>query len=71
MEAAKTFGSFNKPVLVVWGKDDPLFLLSHGKRLAASFPNAKFETIDDSYCLVQLDNPTALVDSLHRFLASS
>jgi pimeloyl-ACP methyl ester carboxylesterase len=55
--AAQRFGEFTKPVLVAWAPEDRFFKLAYGERLAAAFPNARLELIEDSYAFVSLDQP--------------
>jgi pimeloyl-ACP methyl ester carboxylesterase len=57
LEAAELFGEFDKPVLIAWAPEDRFFKLSYGERLAAAFPHARLELIDDSYTFVALDQP--------------
>src|SRR4029450_13588717 len=53
--AASKLRTFDRPVLITWAADDRFFKLDLGKRLAAAFPNARFEVIDDSRTFVPED----------------
>lgn len=68
VEAAETFGAFDRPVLLVWGTDDPIFPLEDAERLREAFPDARLERVADSYALVAEDQPARLVDLLEGFL---
>ncbi len=57
LAAAERFGEFTKPVLIAWAPDDRLFKLRLGQRLAADFPNARLELIEDSYTFAPIDQP--------------
>lgn len=69
--AAETFGSFDRPVLLVWPPDNPAFTWSFAERLAGDFPNAKLVAVDDSYTFVSEDQPQRLVDAIRDFLADT
>lgn len=58
LEAARSFPSFNKPVLIVWGEDDLLFYFA--ERLQKSFPNARLERVAKSRAFVPVDRPEVL-----------
>jgi pimeloyl-ACP methyl ester carboxylesterase len=70
LEAAKTFASYERPVLIVWGQDDWFFPQSHGRRLAESFPNARLECVDDSRTLVPEDQPVRLAALIAEFVGT-
>lgn len=71
MEAAERLRGFDKPVLVVWTRDDRLFPLAHGRRLAGLLPHARFEVIEDSGAFVPEDRPQALAELIKEFVVSS
>ena len=71
MEAAKHLHKFDKPVLLAWSKEDPLFPAEHATRLSKIFPNAQVKFIDDSYCYASEDNPEALIEAIDDFLSKS
>jgi pimeloyl-ACP methyl ester carboxylesterase len=60
LAAAERFPAFTKPVLIAWGADDKFFPLDTGRRLATSFPNARFEEILGSRTFVSEDQPERL-----------
>ena len=68
LDAAAKLASFDRPTLIVWGPEDKFFPLDHGRRLAAIIPNARFETIDDTYAFISEDQPDRLAELLHEFV---
>jgi len=57
LEAAARFGEFQCPVLIAWAPEDRFFKFRYAERLAADFPQARLERIDDSYTFVPMDQP--------------
>ncbi|WP_276259489.1 alpha/beta fold hydrolase [Haloglomus litoreum] len=68
--AAEAFPSFDRPVLLAWAPEDPIFPVADAERLAELFPNARLERIPDSYALVPEDQPGRLVELLTDFLGA-
>ena len=66
LDAAERFGEFHKPVSVVWGQDDRLFIF--GERLAQAFPNARLERVAGSRTFVTEDQPEVLTKSITLFM---
>jgi pimeloyl-ACP methyl ester carboxylesterase len=69
-EAAGQLASFDRPVLVVWAGEDRVMPPEHGRRLAELFPQGQLVTIDDSYTLIPLDQPTQLAQVLRNCSAA-
>lgn len=67
-EATAALRHFDKPVLVVWGRDDRVMPIASGRRLASVFPRATFVDIPDAGTLVPWDQPVALADEIARFV---
>ena len=67
LEAAKSFPSFRRPVLIVWGKDDIFFLSRLAHRLQRDFPDARLEFLPDSRAFVPEDQPEALASRIVEF----
>jgi pimeloyl-ACP methyl ester carboxylesterase len=67
LEAAERFGDFTKPVLLAWAPEDRFFKLRYGERLAADFPNARLELIEDSYTFVPIDQPQRTAELIAAF----
>jgi len=68
LAAAERFPTFTKPVLVVWGTDDKFFPLDTGRRLAAMFPDSRFEEVRDSRTFVSEDQPERLAALIEAFV---
>lgn len=66
-EAARKLPGFTRPALVVWAKEDRFFPVEHGRRLAALLPDSRLELVDDSYTLVQEDQPERLAELIAGF----
>jgi pimeloyl-ACP methyl ester carboxylesterase len=62
---------FDRPALVAWAAEDRVMPPEHGRRLAALLPDARHVEIPDSFTLVPLDNPQALVREIRGFLAAT
>jgi pimeloyl-ACP methyl ester carboxylesterase len=54
-------------VLLAWGTDDRLFPIRDAERLAAVFPDARVELVDDSRTFVMVDQPGRLADLVAAF----
>lgn len=57
LAAAERYGQYDRPVLLAWPREDRLFPYAHAERMAAEFPNARLETVPDSYTYVVQDQP--------------
>ena len=68
LEAAKAFPRFRKPVLIVWGTDDPVFPMRDAVRLQRDFPLARLEWVLGSRCFVCEDQPERLAALIAEFL---
>ncbi|MGI5394184.1 alpha/beta fold hydrolase [Streptomyces sp. CA-251251] len=63
--------AFDRPVLVVWAKEDRLMPREHGPRLAALYPRGRLVEIADSSTLVPEDQPERLAEVLTDFLVGT
>jgi pimeloyl-ACP methyl ester carboxylesterase len=59
---------FDRPVLVVWAREDRVMPPSHGRRLVDLLPQGRLAEIDDSYTLVTEDQPAELAWRVRQFL---
>jgi pimeloyl-ACP methyl ester carboxylesterase len=66
IDAAAWLGTFTGPVRLVWGTRDRHFTIELGRRLAATFPNAQLDEIDDATTFVSIDRPAAVVDAVRE-----
>lgn len=69
MHAAAHLTSFEAPVLLAWARDDRFFPMDHARRLAALFPNASLQEIEDSYTFLPEDQPHVLSAAIRGFMS--
>jgi pimeloyl-ACP methyl ester carboxylesterase len=67
LDNAPRLSSFTKPVLIVWAREDHFFKPENGRRLAATFPDARLELLDDTYTFVSWDQPDRLATLVGAF----
>jgi pimeloyl-ACP methyl ester carboxylesterase len=65
--ATPALASFERPVLVVWDSEGKMMPNDEGRRLAESFPDARFVELPDCYTLVPLDQPLELAQAIGEF----
>jgi pimeloyl-ACP methyl ester carboxylesterase len=70
LDAATKLARFDRPTLIVWGEEDKFFPLDHGRRLAAIIPEARLETVADTYAFIPEDQPDRLTELLRDFVAA-
>lgn len=68
LEAARSFQTFRKPVLLVWGEDDFFFPLRYAERLQNDFPDAVLHRVAGSRAFVPEDQPRILADHIQSFV---
>jgi pimeloyl-ACP methyl ester carboxylesterase len=69
LAATDALKTFDRPVLVVWAREDRVMPPEHGRRLAATFPDARLVEVADSYTLIPEDQPSVLATHLREFAA--
>jgi pimeloyl-ACP methyl ester carboxylesterase len=69
--AAQKFGGFDRPVLIAWAREDLVFKLRYGERLAREFPRGRLEVIHDSRSFVPEDQPARLAELTGAFVRES
>jgi pimeloyl-ACP methyl ester carboxylesterase len=57
-------------VLVLWGEDDKVVSVEYGRKYAAAFPDARFETIKSAGHYGYLEQPEAFAARVTTFLKS-
>lgn len=57
----------DRPALVIWGKQDNIFPLSHAESILQSLPQAKFHIIDQCGHWSPLDAPDEIAEQLTQF----
>jgi pimeloyl-ACP methyl ester carboxylesterase len=68
--ATAALRSFERPVLVVWDSEGKMMPNEEGRRLAESFPDARYVEIDDCYTLIPIDRPQRLAAEIRGFVAA-
>ena len=68
IEMTESLSNFNGPALVIWTTEDKVMPREHGARLADLLPNGRLIEVDDSYALIQEDQPNVLTGHLRSFL---
>lgn len=68
---ARRLPRFDRPVLVLWAREDRLFPPAHAPRLAALFADARVVWIEDSYAFVSEDQPAATAEAICTFVAET
>lgn len=58
----------DRPVMIVWGKQDPTVPIAASKQLLAAFPKSEYVVVDSSGHLPQWENPRAVHPALLEFL---
>ena len=70
VDVAPRLASYRRPVLLLWARERRRFFpLEHAHRLAAIFPDARVEVIEDSGPFVTEDQPAAVASAIRRFVA--
>lgn len=70
LDNAPRLAAFDRPVLIAWAADDRFFDRELAHRLAATFPDARLEVIDDAYTFVSWDQPDRLAQLIADFAAA-
>jgi pimeloyl-ACP methyl ester carboxylesterase len=70
LAAARSFGSFTRPVLLAWAENDRLFPMSLARRLADLLPNARVVPVPDSATYIPEDQPDALAELIVEFVGA-
>lgn len=70
LDVAARLASYGRPVLLLWARERRRFFpLEHAHRLAAIFPNARVEVIEDSGPFVTEDQPAVVAAAIRRFVS--
>jgi pimeloyl-ACP methyl ester carboxylesterase len=59
------------PVLVLWGRRDPIIPVRHGERAHEAIPGSRLEIFDGVGHLPQLEAPAKFIATLERFIEES
>jgi pimeloyl-ACP methyl ester carboxylesterase len=71
LDAARRFPDFSRPVLLAWAPEDRVFKLEYAERMAAAFPQARLELIEDSFTFVPEDQPRRTAELIAAFARES
>ena len=59
------------PTLIAWGERDRTIPLAHGRAAHAAVPHSRFVTLPGAAHFPHLEQPDALADALHDFIATT
>lgn len=59
------------PLLIIWGKRDPIIPVAHAEEAHRALPNSRLEIFEGAGHLPQLEEPGRFVAALERFLAET
>jgi pimeloyl-ACP methyl ester carboxylesterase len=62
------YRSFERPVLVIWGKQDSVTPLIQGEGLASAFPNTTLEVLDGVNHIPHIEKPAEVVRLVDAFM---
>lgn len=68
LEMSARMSTFDRPVLVVWAREDRMMPLAHADRLVELYPNATKVIVDDSWTLIPEDQPEVMAETLRAFV---
>jgi pimeloyl-ACP methyl ester carboxylesterase len=71
LEAASRLASFDRPALIAFARDDKLFPLEHGERLAKILPQGRFVALENTRTLAMLDQPEQLAEVIQAFVGET
>ena len=59
------------PVLIIWGENDPIIPVEHGREAHAALPSSHLEIFEDTGHVPMLERPGHFIAALERFLAET
>jgi pimeloyl-ACP methyl ester carboxylesterase len=59
------------PALILWGTNDPIIPVEHGKAAHEEMPGSRFQAFEGAGHFPQLEEPRAFVKALERFIEST
>ncbi len=66
LDVSTRFGTFAKPVRLVWGDADPFFPFAFGEKLAAAFPNATITPVPGASTFVPMEFPEQVATAVAK-----
>ncbi|MFF1692923.1 alpha/beta fold hydrolase [Streptomyces sp. NPDC058257] len=70
-EAAEALRTYDSPALIVWGRQDRMMPIEHGRRFAELLPKSRLVELDDCRTLIPLDRPDALAEAIREFVKTT
>ncbi len=70
LDASRSFGNFDQPVLIAWPEDNPVFSMELAHRLANDFPKSELVLFRDAYTYLPYDQPKGLADAIEAFISN-
>ncbi|MGW0905480.1 alpha/beta fold hydrolase [Streptomyces sp. NPDC002853] len=70
-EAAEALRGYDRPALIVWGRQDKMMPPEHGRRFAELLPKSRLVELDDCRTLIPLDRPEGLAAAIRDFVTST
>lgn len=70
-EAADALRAYDRPALVVWGRQDKMMPPEHGRRFAELLPKSRLVELDDCRTLIPLDRPDGLAAAIREFVTGT
>lgn len=61
---ATLIANWEKPALLVWSRQDPVFPIEHARRYAEALPAARLVEVDDCFSFTPEDRPDAVADAI-------
>jgi pimeloyl-ACP methyl ester carboxylesterase len=62
LDVSTRFGTFTKPVRLVWGDADSFFPVEFGRKLAAAFPNSRLTPVRGGRTFISMEFPEQVAD---------
>jgi pimeloyl-ACP methyl ester carboxylesterase len=59
------------PLLIIWGENDPIIPVEHGREAHAALPSSRLEIFEDTGHVPMLERPGRFIAALERFLAET
>jgi pimeloyl-ACP methyl ester carboxylesterase len=59
------------PLLIIWGENDPIIPVEHGREAHAALPSSRLEIFEDTGHVPMLERPGHFIAALGRFLAET
>ena len=71
IRAAEILQGYDRPVLLLWTRNNRFFPWSHAQRWTQILADASIVEIDDAYTFVPVDQPEAVAREMAKFITST